>query len=132
MVVDHVVKGMFAVTFEIGVELFQSTLGVVIIRGKNGGGSRTRRFEVAEALRKEKMYSRCIQGIFHIINGRKFLAQADLGIEELLSIAPRFYSSKGSNCYVPHSFGLLLFSSSACYALVLTRSKWREWPLVWH
>lgn len=25
MVVDHVVKGMFAVTFEIGVKLFQST-----------------------------------------------------------------------------------------------------------
>jgi len=57
MVVDHIVKGMFAVTFEIGVKLFQSTLGVSI-RGKNGGGSRTRRFEVAEARRKEKMYSR--------------------------------------------------------------------------
>lgn len=39
MVVNHVVKGMLAVTFEIGVNLFQSTLGVVIIRGKNGGGS---------------------------------------------------------------------------------------------
>jgi hypothetical protein len=60
MVVNHVVKGMPAVTFEIGVNLFQSTLGV---RGKNGGGSCTRRFEVAEARRKEKMYSmylRCI------------------------------------------------------------------------
>ena len=81
MVVNHVVKGMLAVTFEIGVNLFQSTLGVVIIRGKNGGGSCTRRFEVAEARRKEKMYSmylRCIQGISHIMNGRKFSAQADL------------------------------------------------------
>jgi len=54
MVVDHVAKGMSAVIFEIGVKLFQSTLGVVIIRGKNGGGSRTRRFEVAEARRKKK------------------------------------------------------------------------------
>ena len=34
-VVDHIVKGMFVVTFEIGVKLF----GVVGIRGKNGGGS---------------------------------------------------------------------------------------------
>ena len=40
IVVDDVVKGMFAVTFEISVKLFQSTLGVVIIRGKNGGGSK--------------------------------------------------------------------------------------------
>lgn len=34
MVVNHVVKGMLAVTFEIGVKWFQSTLGVVIIRGR--------------------------------------------------------------------------------------------------
>jgi len=38
-VVDHVVKGIFAGTFKIGVKLFQSTPGVVSIRGKSGGGS---------------------------------------------------------------------------------------------
>lgn len=52
MVVDHVMKGMFAVTFEIGVKL-----GVV--RGRMAADpkhTRTRHFEVAEAHGKENMY----------------------------------------------------------------------------
>lgn len=53
MVVDHVVKGMFAVTFEIGVKL-----GVVRVRGRMAAdlSTRTRHFEVAEAHEKERIY----------------------------------------------------------------------------
>ena len=52
MVVDHVVKGMFAVTFEIGVKL-----GVVSVRGRMAADPKhTRHFEVAEAHGKEKIY----------------------------------------------------------------------------